>query len=306
MKINSVALIGAGAIGAYFISGLQEKLGRNFRVVAEGERAERLRRDGLVINGNRYELNVVSPKEAHGADLLLVATKYAGLPGALPEIRAVCDDHTIVMSLLNGIDSEEIIGTVVDPSQIVYSLMRIASHRVGDSVNFDPERTDGLYLGEKGSPKESERIRAIEELCEEGGLRYHFVEDIIADQWAKYTLNISYNLPQAVLGVGYASYFDSEHVMFISKKLEEEVRTVADAYGIRFRPLENTRERYLPSVQFSTLQDLNARRHTEIDMFCGVLMKKAAEKGVPVPYAEYTWHLIKALEEKNDGLFDYT
>ncbi len=190
MEIRTVALI-----GAYFISGLQEKTGQNFCVVAEGERADRLRKKGLTINGRRYDLNVVSPNEAHGADLLLVATKYEGLPAALPEIRAVSDDHTIVMSLLNGIDSEEIIGEVIDPSQIVYSLMRIASHRVGSSINFDPFFTGGLYLGEKDSPHKTERIQAIEDLCEMGGLKAHFRDDIIASQWAKYALNIAYNLP---------------------------------------------------------------------------------------------------------------
>src|SRR3712207_3223970 len=105
MQIRTVALIGAGAIGGYFIWGLSKTMGENFIVVAEGTRKERLLRDGLVVNGGRYELNVKTPEEAHGADLLLVATKYAGLPSALPVVRKIVDEHTIVMSLLNGIDS---------------------------------------------------------------------------------------------------------------------------------------------------------------------------------------------------------
>ena len=55
-----------------------------------------------------------------------------------------------------------------------------------------------------------------------------------------------------------------------------------------------------------TLQDLDAGRHTEIDMFSGALMAMGKELGIPTPYNEYTYHLIKALEEKNDGLFDYS
>ena len=47
-------------------------------------------------------------------------------------------------------------------------------------------------------------------------------------------------------------------------------------------------------------------RHTEIDMFSGALMRMGRELGIPTPYNEYTYHMIKALEEKNDGLFDYT
>ena len=57
---------------------------------------------------------------------------------------------------------------------------------------------------------------------------------------------------------------------------------------------------------YSTLQDLDAGRHTEIDMFSGALMAMGKELGIPTPYNEYTYHIIKALEEKNDGLFDYS
>lgn len=59
------------------------------------------------------------------------------------------------------------------------------------------------------------------------------------------------------------------------------------------------------TTHFSTLQDLDAGRHTEIDMFSGVLIKMGKELGIPMPYNEYTYHIIKALEEKNDGKFDY-
>ena len=80
---------------------------------------------------------------------------------------------------------------------------------------------------------------------------------------------------------------------------------MAAAYGIDIGPLPRDSYRYAPQTRYSTLQDLDAKRPTEIDMFCGVLMKKAEEKGIAVPVAECTYHLIKALEEKNAGRFDY-
>ena len=61
-----------------------------------------------------------------------------------------------------------------------------------------------------------------------------------------------------------------------------------------------------PDARYSTLQDIDAGRHTEIDMFSGALMRMGKELGIPTPYNEYTYHMIKALEEKNDGLFDYS
>ena len=61
-----------------------------------------------------------------------------------------------------------------------------------------------------------------------------------------------------------------------------------------------------PSARYSTLQDLDAGRHTEIDMFSGALMRMGQELGIPVPYNEFAYHMIKAIEEKNDGRFDYS
>ena len=80
------------------------------------------------------------------------------------------------------------------------------------------------------------------------------------------------------------------------------MRISAAAQGITIQYDENKHGRVLPEARFSTLQDLDAGRRTEIEMFAGVLMKKAAESGIDVPYTTYTYHAIRALEEKNEGL----
>ena len=59
------------------------------------------------------------------------------------------------------------------------------------------------------------------------------------------------------------------------------------------------------SARYSTLQDIDSGRHTEIDMFSGAMMRMGKELEIPTPYNEYTYHMIKALEEKNDGVFEY-
>ena len=42
------------------------------------------------------------------------------------------------------------------------------------------------------------------------------------------------------------------------------------------------------------------------DMFSGALIRMGKELNIKTPYNEFTYHMIKALEEKNDGKFDYT
>ena len=67
MKIRSVAILGAGAVGSYLLWGLTDKPGVTVSVVAEGTRADRLRRAGCTINGKTYRPQVLTAAQAHGA-----------------------------------------------------------------------------------------------------------------------------------------------------------------------------------------------------------------------------------------------
>ena len=120
MKIKKIAVLGAGAVGSYIIWGLSQRDDIELGVVAEGERAERLRQNGIKINDVVYRPKVWSPQEAYSADLLVVALKYGSLPNALGSIKAVVGENTVVMSLMNGVDSEEIISSAIDASQVLY------------------------------------------------------------------------------------------------------------------------------------------------------------------------------------------
>ena len=111
MKIQSVAILGAGAVGSYIIWGLSKKANIRLGVIAEGDRARRLKESGCAINGAVYRPEVWTPQEAHGVDLLVVALKYGSLPGALESIKTAVGSNTVVMSLMNGVDSEELFAT---------------------------------------------------------------------------------------------------------------------------------------------------------------------------------------------------
>lgn len=307
MKIKTVAVLGAGAVGSYVIWGLSNRKDIRLGVIAEGERAERMKK-GCIINGITYHPEVWTPQEAKGTDLLLVALKYGALPGALESIRTITGEHTTVMSLMNGVDSEEIIAKEIGAAHILHALIKVASHKEGNGYCFNPETTIGIIFGELTAPYQSERVQAIEDLFADTGLHYRTTEYIKEEMWCKFRLNVGSNLPQAVLGAGVGCYRDSMHMKEISNKLREELEAIAAAKGIDIRKADDSSSHgsaVPPSARYSTLQDLDAGRHTEIDMFSGALIRMGKELGIPTPYNEYTYHIIKALEEKNDGKFDY-
>lgn len=305
MEIKTVAILGAGAVGSYFIAGFSPYLNENLWVIADGERKARLEAEGITINGKKYMLNVKTPKQAKGADLLLVALKYNSLVPALDEIKEIVTKDTIVMSLMNGVDSEEIIESVIGGGHMVCSMIKIAAERIGSSVVYDPVATQGVFFGEI---KNTSKVTAIAKLCDNSDVKYVVCDDIMTAIWSKYALNISKNIPQAIIGCGFGAYYDSAYVANMSRLLRSEVVAVAAAKGIDISD-ENTgvgNSNYVTKkARFSTLQDLDNHRHTEIDMFCGTLVKLGSELNIPTPYNEFAYNIIKGLEEKNDGRFDF-
>lgn len=308
MEFKKVAIIGAGAVGAYLLWGLSNKKDIDLCLVAQGQRKERLETEGVLINDVLYHPIVRTPEEASDPDLLIVTVKYNALQETLADIKKIVGKNTTVMSLLNGVDSEEVIGKSIGEDKIVHSLIKIASERNGNQVKFDAEGTLGIIYGEINPEGSDDRVMAIEKLFKGTGLHYRITDNILKEIWSKFLLNVMNNQPQAIVGCGVGCYKDSEHMAFLREKLGEEVVAIAKEKGVHLSLMDGITlkgAKVLPRARYSTLQDLDAGRHTEVDMFAGAVVRMGQEVGVATPYNEFVFHMIKALEEKHDGKFDY-
>jgi len=301
-----VALIGAGAIGAYFIHGF-EGCEPELLVIAEGERASRLISRGITVNGATHHPVVMSAAEAGICDLVIIATKYTALDEAIELTKLMCGKDTIVLSVLNGIDSEERVAAAIGKEHVLHSLMKISSRRYPDRVEFQEAALEGVLFGNIYLPEEAGKLAVakVDAILSRTNVAHKVREDIGSDIWFKYAGNVSSNLPQAVFGLGNGIYTDSEHAAYIRSRLWREVRALAAVNGVdipEFCPAWKVAK----SSRFSTLQDLDMGRPTEIEMFAGVLVRKSREAGLEAPFAEFVYHAIRLLEEKNTGKFNYT
>ena len=105
MNIKRVAVLGAGAVGSYVIWGLSNNKDITLGVIASGERNERLKKRGIMINGTQYTPEVWTPEEAKNVDLLIVSLKYGSLRGALDDPR-LSSSLTVIPFLLPLITTE--------------------------------------------------------------------------------------------------------------------------------------------------------------------------------------------------------
>ena len=105
--IKKVTLIGLGAMGVFFAPRISEKLGADFRILADGARKERLERKGVTVNTINYRFPIITPDvEGDPADLVIIAVKPSGGEGRVygPDegIRARCPDPGGVLNTPSG------------------------------------------------------------------------------------------------------------------------------------------------------------------------------------------------------------
>lgn len=305
MKINKVTIIGLGAIGAFMASKLSKVLDKNqLQILAEGDRKAKLEKEGIVINDSHYTFSIVTPQEQEPADLILIATKYNGLEQAIEDIRGQVGKDTVIMSLLNGVNSEEKLQEVYG-NRVIYALMRVSSVRTKEGVYFDPKGY--IEFGEAINETLSERIIAIQNLFEAAGIRSRVPKDMKKALWNKYACNVAENQSSAILGIPFGAWRVSESANALREAAMKEVFAVAKKKGIEMGEEEILAQRKLLSGvayanKTSMLQDIENKRPTEVEMFAGEMIKMGKEVGVETPINEIFYHALRVLEEKNKGL----
>lgn len=278
-QIKTVALIGLGAIGSFFVPNLSQFLGEGFSVVAGGSRRERLQLHGIVINQTVYRPSIIDPTEAHEpVDLVICAVKSYSLNQALSDISNIVGPDTLILPVQNGVESEQVAMRAYGADRVLYSFMRISIVMKDGVANFNPQ-SGGIYFGdEHNEVPYSPRVQQVKELFDRCGLCYRIEPDMVRSIWFKYMCNIGENMTCALLHVPFGAFRNNEDANWIRKTAMREVIALAQAQGIALgeddiAAQEITLARIPAENKPSTLQDLEAGRRTEIELFAGTVVR---------------------------------
>ena len=303
-RINSVVVLGAGAMGAAYASRFYEMDPGIVSFAASGDRFQRLKMEGLVVNSQHYQIPVTSPEDASPpADLIIVALKHHHLETALQEIKNRVGEKTIFLSIMNGLDSEPMIGAVYGEEKVLYATaVGIDAQRDGSLINFSKGGT--IFFGEAENTVLSERVKVIQALFKKAGIDYQSPDDMIRIMWWKFMINVGINQPSAVLSAPYGVFQTSPHAQQIMESAMREAMLVAKASEVNLSerdiqewyPVMNTLD---PEGKTSMLQDIEAGRRTEVDIFAGKVIELGKTFSVPTPVNEFLFHAIKVLESEN-------
>ena len=206
--MRRVAVLGAGGLGAAYGSRFFAAPGFDAMLVADGSRGERLRAEGLVVNGRLFHIPVAVAEEgAEPADLILVALKQYHLAEALPLLRPFVGQETVIISVLNGLDSEIVIGEIFGKEKVLYSIvLGIDAVRTGNVINYS--EGGKLFFGEIGNETISARVRRVQEALGRAGIPFETPPDMRRTMWRKFMINVGINQASAVLARTLRSFPD--------------------------------------------------------------------------------------------------
>lgn len=286
---TKVSIIGLGALGILYADHLSKKIQFNdLRIIADQKRIDRYKREGIYCNGEECKLNYLSSDlVVEPADLLIFAVKYTHLQEAIKSVKHHIGENTIILSVLNGIESENDIAKVYGEKHNLYCVAQgMTASKVGNKMTY---KHKGILcfgeLNQEQNSKKVERLKAFFDIVE---MPYEINNQMETKLWSKLMANVGINQTVAYFNTtNQTIQKDSpERNMMISAM--EEVLAVAQKEGITLskedlvywlKIFDGLNSEGMPSMA----QDIKSKRYSEIELFAGTIVRFGKKYDVPVP-----------------------
>ena len=300
-EIKTIGVIGLGALGTLYAHLLTEGLGKErVLVLADEARIHRYQAQGVYYNGTLCDFRYVDAAAwTQPLDALIFATKFSGLEGAIASCRHLVTETTTLLSVLNGVSSEEVLAKAFTPEQVVWCVaQKMTAKKEGNRVTVRPIGELALGVPAGMSTDHLDRLTA---LFSSIGFPYSLPRDIRTHMWSKLLCNVGTNQPTMVFQCGFGGLQvpgRARDTMFASMR---EVVAVANAEGI---PLSEEDVAYWvglvdafpPESETSMRQDGKARRKSEVELFAGTIRRLAAKHGIAVPANDWLYEKVQRME----------
>lgn len=302
--IKNVLICGVGAVGSIYADKIQNFDSESLRVLVDEQRLKRYLDNPIVFNGKELNFNYVLPDENnYKADLIIIATKFYGLEDAINNIKNFITDDTVILSLLNGVTSEEIIAKAYGRDKLLYSyFIGHSAIRTGNSVVHDDVNT--IVYGSENEA-DNENVLRVKKYFDKAGINYKIPEDIKYSLWLKFMLNVSANQPTAILRMTFGEMLENSCFMDFAIEVMKEVQAIAKAEGVKNSEamIDETvahLHTMIPEGKTSMLQDVEAGRKTEVDMFAGTVMQLGIKHNIPTPYNKVLKEMVEIIHKSQD------
>ena len=298
MSLKSIDIVGLGALGVMYADFFTKVLGKeNVRVLADKERIERYKNDKITFNGEVCDFQYCdAAKESRPSELMLFAVKYGALETAMEESAHLIGENTILLSVLNGIRSEEDLGRKFGREKVVHCIaQKMAAMKEGNTA-FCTNKGE-LAIGVLDGGRE-ENLAAVKELFDRTGFAYSCPEDMRHALWGKLLCNVGVNQTVSLFEGTYRTVQMEGEAREMMKAAMRETILVANAEGIDLSEKDLAQwvaviDGLNPDGEPSMRQDSKAGRKTEVVLFAGTICELGKKHGIATPVNDEFLEKIK-------------
>jgi 2-dehydropantoate 2-reductase len=303
-----VCVVGCGAVGSLFAANLATL--DDVEVWAydlSREHVDAMNRDGLRLTGAGEVLShpraTADPSELPMCDFGIVATKAMHTDAAIAAAAHAFVDGCVA-TVQNGIGNEEVLAEHVE--RVIRGTTFPAGKLTAPGVVHWDVKGDTTLGPFEPRPAPFAEVERLADACSRAGMPTTAVEDARGPQWRKVIFNAATNPLGALTGLTHGRVCDQPALRALASQLVDEGKVVAAAQGITLDSDPETLIDYAarPDVAYdhkaSMLQDVEARRPTEVDYLNGGIVEFGRRHGVPTPINESIWALVKGVEASWD------
>ena len=304
MTIRKVSIIGLGALGVLFGNQLSKKMRKeDLRIIADQDRILRYENEKVYSNGEQCDFQYVTPEEECGpADLLIFSVKFNGLESAINSVKKHIGDHTIIISLLNGITSEQIIGETYGMDKVLYGVAQgMDAVKIGNRLTYD--NMGMICFGSKEAGVVSAKAKKVAEFFEQMEVPFEIDMDMYSRQWGKFMLNVGVNQTVAIYQSNYGDVQREGKARDTMIAAMREVIALSEKEGVHLT--EDNLNYWLkvlgtlnPNGKPSMAQDVEAQRFTEVELFAGTVIELGRKHRIHTPVNQGLYDKIKMIESQ--------
>lgn len=291
MVIKNVIICGLGALGLTYADKLKDFC--NLKILVNKARLEKFKLTPPVFNNTVKYFDYILPEDHFKADLVIISTKSNGLSSAIEYLKNFISEKTIIISLINGISSEEKIREKYPMSKI------LNSYFIGHSAM---EKDNKFYQDGIGKIV-FEPNQELECFFKYSNIDYEISKNIKFSQWQKLGVNIVLNQLTAIENLTVGELRKKDYYLELAQNLLKEVSYVAQKTGLK--GLDNYVQEVIDSANLiaddgitSMLQDVRKKRKTEVDIFSGEIIRLGKIYGIKTPFNEVVYNKIKLIEKE--------
>jgi 2-dehydropantoate 2-reductase len=302
--MKQILVVGAGSVGGFFGAHLA-KTNPDVSFLLRPRTLEAVKQHGLTIRSANGTFTV-RPQAASDArqlpkpDLIILGVKVYDLDEVMTQIQPVLTDKTVILTLQNGIDTEDRLIARFKRDCVVGGVAFIYS-KIAEPGVIDHYKKGAVAIGELMG-HESERVLKIKALFAAASIPCQLSKDIRRSKWEKMCWNCVFNPITVLINDNVAKALDHPELLGVIRQIVGEVTAVSAAMKVPLpldmpeRVVKATQE--IRDIHTSMYDDWKAGRRTEIAFLNGYIVEKGRELGIPTPVNEALTAMIKAVTEK--------